>query len=93
MADTTDFRTKAEILAELWLDYRDDENFKDFVEYNDLGLPLAYVISNGIVESSEIAERFVEETFRVLLAALGIEDSGYDTLQDLLEQAPEAPQE
>jgi len=93
MADTTDFRSKAEILAELWMDYRDDEGFKDFIEYNDLGLPLAYAVANGIVDSNEMVERFVDETFRVLLAATGIEDTGYDNLQDLLEQAPEAPQE
>jgi hypothetical protein len=93
MADTTDFRSKAEILAELWLDYRDDEGFKDFIEYNDLGLPLAYAVANGIVDSNEMVERFVDETFRVLLAATGVEDIGYDNLQDLLEQAPEAPQE
>jgi hypothetical protein len=93
MADTTDFRTKAEILAELWMDYRDDEGFKDFIEYNDLGLPLAYAVANGIVDSNEMVERFIDETFRVLLAATGVEDLGYDNLQDLLEQAPEAPQE
>jgi len=93
MADTTDFRTKAEILAELWMDYRDDEGFKDFIEYNDLGLPLAYAVANGIVDSNEMVERFIDETFRVLLAATGVEDIGYDNLQDLLEQAPEAPQE
>lgn len=93
MADTTDFRSKTEILAELWLDYRDDEGFKDFIEYNDLGLPLAYAIANGIVENTEMSERFIDETFRVLLAATGVEDLGYETLQDLLEQAPQAPQE
>jgi hypothetical protein len=93
MADTTDFRSKAEILAELWMDYRDDEGFKDFIEYNDLGLPLAYAVANGIVDSNEMVERFIDETFRVLLAATGVEDLGYDNLQDLLEQAPEAPQE
>lgn len=93
MADTTDFRSKTEILSELWLDYRDDEGFKDFIEYNDLGLPLAYAIANGIVENTEMSERFIDETFRVLLAATGVEDLGYETLQDLLEQAPEAPKE
>jgi hypothetical protein len=85
MADTTDFRTQCEILAELWLDYRDDEQFTDFVAYNDLGLPLAYAISNGIVEASPMAENFIEETFTVLLAALDIKDTGFDGLDDLFE--------
>jgi hypothetical protein len=93
MADTTDFRNKAEILSELWMDYRDDEEFKDFVEYNDLGLPLAYAIANGIVEASPMAEQFVDETFRLLLAALGVTDTGFYTLQELLEAAPEVTEE
>ena len=92
MADTTDFRGKAEILAELWLDYRDDEEFKDFIEYNDLGLPLAYAIANGIVESNSIAEGFVEEAFTILLAAIGVQDTGFDNLQDLLEAGTEIPE-
>jgi hypothetical protein len=89
MADTTDFRNKAEILSELWLDYRDDDEFKDFVEYNDLGLPLAYAVANGIVEASPMAENFIEETFRLLLAALEVTDTGFYSLQELMELPPE----
>jgi hypothetical protein len=67
------------------MDYRDDEDFKDFVEYNDLGLPLAYAIANNIVESNSLAEQFVEETFRLLLLGLEIkEDTGFDNLEDVL---------
>jgi hypothetical protein len=83
---TTTFSNKALILADLWLNYRDDEEFIDFCEYNDLGLPLAYAIANGIVDNpNELAKKFVEETFDLLLAGLEIqEDSGYETLDDLL---------
>jgi hypothetical protein len=87
MADTTDFSAKTNILADLWMDYRDDEDFKDFIEYNDLGLPLAYAVDNGIVEASEMAERFIDETFRVLLSSLGLEDEGFDNLNDLFARA------
>lgn len=82
---STPFTNKAEILAELWMDYRDDEGFKDFVEYNDLGLPIAYAVSNGIVESNKLVEQFIDESFRLLLAGLGIEeDLGFETLTDIL---------
>jgi hypothetical protein len=84
MADTTPYSIKAEILAELWLDYRDDEEFQDFIEYNDLGLPLAYALSNGIIQTNDMVERFIDETFLVLLSATGVEDTGFDNLQDLL---------
>lgn len=85
-AKETDFETKVQILSDLWLDYRDDENFKDFVAYNDLGLPLAYAAANAIVDLHPMAESFIEETFTVLLAALGnIADTGFLSLDDLLE--------
>ena len=87
MADTTEFRSKLEILADLWLEYRDDEAFKELFEYSDLGFPLAYAIANGIVESNSIAEQFIEETYNLLLATLGVEDTGFESLNDLLEIA------
>lgn len=82
--EQTSYSNKCQILADLWTDYRDDEEFTDFIEYNDLGLPLAYAIANGIVEDNQIAQGFVLETFRLLLAGLEIEDSGFETLQDVL---------
>jgi len=75
---------KAIILADLWLNYRDDSEFTDFVEYNDLGLPLSYMIANGIVERNEIADQFVSETFDLLLAGLAVEDEDFETLEDIL---------
>ena len=81
----TPFETQTQILADLWMDYRGDEEFADFIEYNDLGLPLAYIISSGIVESSPLAQQYIEETFDLLLAGMKIEeDTGFDTLEDVL---------
>lgn len=71
---TTPFLTKCEILAELWLDYKSDKQFADFIEYNDLGLPIAYAIANGIVESKPMAEKFINESFDLLLDGLGLVD-------------------
>jgi hypothetical protein len=83
---TTTYSNKTIILADLWLNYRDDENFKEFVQYNDLGLPLAYAIANSIVESTPMAEQFIEESFDVLLSALGIEDTGFELFDELIEE-------
>ena len=84
---STTYSDKALILADLWLNYRQDEEFSDFVEYNDIGLPLAYVIANDIVKSTDLAERFITETFDLLLAGLEIEDTGFETLDELLGEA------
>lgn len=79
---------KVIILSELWLNYRYDEQFTDFVEYNDLGLPLAYAISEGIVASTDVAEGFISETFDLLISGMGIEnDTGFETMDDLFAQA------
>lgn len=67
------------------MDYRGEPEFEDFVQYNDLGLPLAYAISEGIVEKTDIATNFVNEAFDILVSALGVEDTGFDTLEDLLD--------
>jgi hypothetical protein len=80
----TPFLTKCEILSDLWLNYKADDEFKDFIFYNDLGLPLAYAIAEGIVEATPIATRFVEETFELLLAGLAIEDEGFENLDEML---------
>jgi hypothetical protein len=82
---STSYTDKCSILAELWLNYRSDESFQDFIEYNDLGLPLAYAIDNDIVKSSEMAQRFVEETFDLFMASLSVEDTGFETLVEVLE--------
>lgn len=81
----TTYANKCAILADLWMNYRGDEEFQDFIEYNDLGLPLSYAIDSEIVKSTEMAQRFIEEAFSLLLAALEIEeDAGYETLDDIL---------
>jgi hypothetical protein len=82
---TTTFFNKANILADLWMDYRDDEDFQDFIEYNDLGLPLAYALANNIIEENELVENFINETFSLLLLGLEIkEDTGFEVLEDVL---------
>lgn len=85
-ADTT-FKNKCIILADLWLNYRLDEDYADFIEYNDIGLPLAYVLENQIAVANDASERFVTETFDLLLSALEIEDQGFEDLQELMDAA------
>lgn len=67
------------------MNYRDDAEFIDFIEYNDLGLPLSYAISNNIVAVQQPAKEMIAETFKLLLAALHIEDEGFETLDELFD--------
>lgn len=83
----TTFLNKVEILGELYINYRGDSIFKDFVEFNDLGLPLAYLTSEKLAEPSTDGQRYIEETWLLFIESLGIEDTGFDSLNDVLEQS------
>ena len=81
----TTLTNKIKILAELWLDYRDHDELEDFINYNDVGLPLAYFIDAEIVSLTPKAEVYMDETFHLLITALEVEDTGFETLTDILE--------
>ena len=84
----TDFESMCEILSEFWAEYRDFDELKDFVGYNDLGLPLAYFINENIVVSTPASEAYINETFNFLLAALGIDDKvSYESLDEMFDAA------
>lgn len=82
--EETSFENKCSILAELWIDYRGAEDFQDFISYNDLGLPLAFLVSEKLVTPGDKATSMIEETFELLLATLEVEDHGFETLEELL---------
>lgn len=84
---TTSFSSKAEILGDLWMDYRTDEKFQDFIEYNDLGLPLAYAVSALLVEPMPGAEKYITDTFDLLITSLGLTDTGFENLEEILASA------
>ena len=80
----TPIETQVDILAELWMDYRDEQYFADFVSYADLGLPLSYLLANGIVNRTAEADKFISDTWETFLGLCGIEeDTGFDTLDEL----------
>jgi hypothetical protein len=83
----TPLSNRTDILADLWIRHKDDPEFIDFVSYNDLGLPLAYALSHGIVNMTEQVEMFINETWDLLIGALNIEDTGFETLDEVLSNA------
>ena len=83
MAGNT-FENKITILAELWMNYRDDEDLQDFLDYNDLGLPLAYLLMNEIVLPTSQSEIYINETYDLLIASLTVEDKQWESLDEML---------
>jgi len=78
---------KVSILSELWMNFRDDSSFKDFIEYNDLGLPLAYIILNDLAEMNDNTIMYIDETYDLFVAALDIEDKEWESLDEMLAAA------
>lgn len=81
--EKTTFQNKCAIVGEVWMAHRSDPEFKNFIEYNDLGLPLGFIIAEGLATPTKLAESMVEESFDLLLAALEREDNGYESLDDV----------
>jgi len=83
-SEATLFEDACSILAELWINHKEEKTFEDFISYNDLGLPLAFMVDSELVTPTEIAKRYIEETWIILLKSLDInEDVGFTCLEDL----------
>jgi hypothetical protein len=81
----THYSERCSILSELWLDYKDNKDFADLIKYGNLGFPLACAIDSGIVESTTIAEEYINELWTMLMIQLKTEDTGFwIDLEDLL---------
>lgn len=86
---TTTFDSKALILGQLWVNHKLDDEWADFVEYNDLGLPLAFAFAEGIVNHTPTLEQYINETWELLLEGMDLEDSGFEDFQDLVDKQNE----
>ena len=81
------FADRCGILGQFWYEFRDDEDLKPFIGYNDVGLPLAWFIATGVVSPLPMAEEYINETFTMFLDAMEVteeEVADIDNLDDLL---------
>ena len=85
------FETVCGILGELHSNYGDSKEFRSFTEFNDLGLPLAFLTREGlVVELSDDGRRYVIDTFDMFVASLKVDPDDIMegmTLDELLEIA------
>lgn len=79
-----DFADKAGIIGQLWIEFRHDEDFEQFMEYNDLGCPLGYMIAEGIVkEPSPLGEEMLVETYRMFMELINVTDEEVAELPEI----------
>lgn len=84
----TNFSEKCKILGDLWLYYREDaqqnESWRDFFDYNDIALPLSYMIAEDIavVSGDGKAEEFIDQTWTMFCEYIEIDPEGWYTSID-----------
>jgi len=75
---------KSGLMAELWMNYRDDKNFSDFFGYTDIGLPISYYLAEGLItELSPLGEQYIIETCDMFLALIDVTEDEADGLIDI----------
>ena len=80
---TTALSKKIDILGKFYENYKEDEELSDFIEFNDLGLPLAYLASEGLAQITDEGKKYILETWDLFLASLELEDTGFETLEEI----------
>jgi len=84
----TPFDTQCEILADLWLNYRNDESVEPLFEYFDMGFPLAFGYNQGIIKLEPVAKSFVEMAWHGVLEAFGHEeDTGFESVVEVAQES------
>ena len=67
----TDFVTQCLILGQLYANYKEEKDFKAFIEYNDLGLPFAFLTAEGLImQVSDDGKRYIDESFEMFLESI-----------------------
>jgi hypothetical protein len=92
----TPFSNKVDVLGEFWLLYRDqaaeDQGWQDFIDWADVGLPMAYMAWQGMVTIKPDSKKYIEEAWDVFCEMLNVDPNGkYINMADLLDASPNAP--
>lgn len=86
----TNLESQIDILSNFYLNYKGDRSTREFIEFNDIGLPLAFLTAEGLCDPTEVALVYIQQTFTLLLATLGVDDIGFNSLENLLATAEKA---
>lgn len=83
------FSKKCEILSEVHVEAGWNDELNEFRKYNDVGLPLAYLLNIGMVElKGNEGKESIEETWELLCEALEVDkDKDYENIDDLVQQS------
>ena len=90
MASMTEFNDKVNILAELDNLYGRIENdaWQAFFAEQNIGLPLAYLASEGLATITEEGKEWIDITFSTLLLSLEVADEGFTDIEQIFSKSP-----
>jgi tetratricopeptide (TPR) repeat protein len=75
------FDEKNAVIASLWIEFRKDEDFADFMTYNDLGCPLAYMYQEKLItELSDQGIGMITETFNNFMKLMDVTEADVDAV-------------
>jgi tetratricopeptide (TPR) repeat protein len=75
------FDQKNAVIASLWIEFRNDEDFADFMRYNDLGCPLAYMYQEKLItELSDQGIGMITETFNNFMKLMDVTEEDVDAV-------------
>ena len=82
-----DNRTKAEILVQFTQDHFNSDEYDEFFDYNDLGIPMSIAITQDMVILTDAGEQLLEETWIELCLLFNADPNGeYESIDDLMVQ-------
>ena len=81
----TPFGIRCRILSDTWVNFKEEEEFQEFFSINDLGVPLAYAVDDGLVMTNPKLEDLINETWDDLMNQLETEDTGFTSFHHLFD--------
>lgn len=76
-----DFADKTGVIGQLWIEFRNDEDFSAFMDYNDLGCPMAYMVAEGLIKDlTPVGEEMIQETFKMFLELINVTEEEIDSV-------------
>jgi hypothetical protein len=90
----TNFSKKCEILGMLWSFYKDTDNegWRAFFDWADLGCPMAYLQWQGMVTVKADSKPLIEDTWDKFCDMISIDANGsYDSLKAAFDTSSNEP--
>jgi hypothetical protein len=80
--------TKAHILVEFTQDNFNDDEYDEFFDYNDLGIPIAIALTQEMIILTDKGDALIDETWNELCQLFGADPNGqYNSIDDVTSYA------